>query len=205
MQTTIAPRKPTHRALSTASTNGEPVRTFAGKTFTGTSGPSVLAAAYTGTYLAGKVEVECATESSTGEIAGAAELRAVQLAFQGCATVTSNLPCTNNSNPPGTVTFNTLKGKLGYISGAGTAAPIVGVVLTPEIAAPRPRPFVEFQCGTFTIVIGIATHASECFYPHPPSKCAGDGIISAINPIDQMTTAFTQSYTTATGGVENIP
>ncbi len=170
------------------------------KDFTSAGGPSVLAASYTGGPMPGLTEVECSSETATGEIAGTNQVKSVELVFQGCQVVPSGPTCSNTLNT-GEIQWSLLKGKLGYIAGAHSAFPTVGVNLTPESIAPRPRPFVEFKCGTVSVLVGIAKTSQTCAYPGP--KCGGDGIISPITPVNEMTVQFTGVYSTT--AFENIP
>lgn len=172
---------------------------------TSIASPLILAATYTG-GVAGLVEVQCASESDEGELSGAKEARVVVVRFKGCETTSSSftgiVKCENPGGNSGEVIFKTLKGKLGYIHKPTRQ---VGLLLTPESSAPFPRPFAEFECGAYTIVVGRGVPTAACAYS-PNPKCGDDGVISAITPVDVMSQQFTElSVPAVSDPFENFP
>ncbi len=143
----------------------------------------------------GPISVECKTEKSHGETSGKNGVKAITVEFNGCIALGS-IPCANTATE-GEIITNELKGELGYIN-KGTKA--VGVRLTPNV---KNGEFAKFSCAIgLTTVVGVGSTKEGKAYPG--SKGGGDGIISPIVPIDQMTGAFTQEYT-VNEGFENIP
>ena len=142
------------------------------------------------------IYVECTHEHAIGEAKGKDEVTNVQVVFTGCKALGS-LPCSNSSNAE-EVKVNLLKGELGYINKSNKE---VGVDLTPVVSKGS---FAQFNCGTdLTTTVGVETSKKEKPV-YPGKKGGGDGIISPVTPIDQMSDAFTQTYTT-TEADENIP
>ncbi len=140
--------------------------------------------------------VECTTEHAVGEASGKDEVANVVVVFKGCKALGS-LPCSNSSNAE-EVKVNVLKGELGFINKSNDE---VGVDLTPVA---KKGSFAQFNCGEIlTTTVGVSTSKKETPV-YPGKKGGGDGIISPITPINQMSDAFTQTYTT-TEADENIP
>ncbi len=171
----------------------------------GAASALILAANYAG-GVTGLVEVECASESDEGELSGAKEVRMMTVKFKGCETLSSSftgiVKCENPGGNSGEVVFNTLKGKLGYIN---KPSHDVGMLLMPESTGPFPRPFVEFECGAYTIVVGRGVPTAGCaYFPNP--KCGDDGVISAITPANEMSRQFTEVFRRGvTNPFENEP
>jgi hypothetical protein len=144
------------------------------------------------------IAIECVSENNTGKASGKDGVTNVSVRFHQCALFGS-IPCSNTPNE-GEVLVNPLKGTLGYIN---KGAKEVGVNLTPE---KKKGDFVQFSCGGgLGTVVGEAGKAG----PHEGGpvylpKGGGDGIISPITPVNQMSGAFTQVFTT-TEDAENIP
>jgi hypothetical protein len=144
----------------------------------------------------GPIAVECSKEQNFGQITGPNTLGHVVARFTHCA-VFGSTPC-GNSSEEGTIFTNNLKGKLGWIN-KGTKPRQVGVVLEPET---KKGEFAKFTCAGLLIVhVGEATEAE---FPAYPPKGGGDGIISPITPVNEMTRSFTQVYS-FNAAEENIP
>jgi hypothetical protein len=147
--------------------------------------------------------VECESENAKGEASGTKDVSNVQVTFHGCKLL-GTASC-NNTGKEGEIKVNTLKGTLGYINKSQHE---VGVDLTP---AKKKAPFAEFACsnGELNVAVGegpnkwensLGKVTEQPYY----SKGGGDAIISPITPVNQMTSSFTQVYTTNTES-ENIP
>jgi len=117
----------------------------------------------------------------------------VSVIFRGCA-VFGTIPCQNGEE--GEIVVNPLKGSLGYINKASKE---VGLLLQPAL---KKGEFAKFNCNIgLTTVVGMGNSKEGTAYP---GKGGNDGIISPIGPVDQMTHAFTQTYT-VNAEEENIP
>lgn len=146
--------------------------------------------------IAGTINVECTNEHAIGEASGKDEVAAVVVIFNGCKALGS-IPCSNTTNAE-EVKVNVLKGTLGFINKANNE---VGIDLNP---AAKGAPFAQFVCGgSLTTTVGVDTSKTEK-PAYPGKKGGGDGIISPITPINQMSDSFTQVYT-VTETAENIP
>jgi hypothetical protein len=145
----------------------------------------------------GPIRVECTSENAVGEVSSSkGKINNVVVKFQGCK-IFGSAPCSNSSNE-GEIIVNTLKGSLGYINKANKE---VGVDLNP---AKKKGEFAKFTCiGTLTTIVGVGT-SEKGFQPVYPGKGGGDGIISPITPVNQMTSTLTQVYT-VNATEENIP
>jgi hypothetical protein len=141
-------------------------------------------------------KVECENEVNHGEISGTKEVKNVSVTFHGCKAL-GTVPC-SNSNAEGEIKVNTLKGTLGYIN---KSTKEVGVLLEP---ATKKGEFAKFTClsGALSTVVGMGNSKEGCAYPL--NACGGDGIISPITPINQMTSKFTQVFT-INENQENVP
>lgn len=143
----------------------------------------------------GPITVECKAEHGHGVASGKDGVESVSVKFTGCVALGS-IPCSNTPTE-GEIETNTLKGTLGYISASKKE---VGVDLTP---AAKHGEFAKFACAIgLTTVVGVGNSKEGTAYAG--SKGGGDGIISPITPIDQMTNEFTQVYT-INAEEENIP
>jgi hypothetical protein len=161
------------------------------------------------------VEVKCTAETATGELSGTKEVANVRVTFKGCMANLAELPCENtavnestNSEHPnevikyirGEIETRELKGKLGYISGKGTATPVVGLELEP---AKKHEQFAFFGCGstgenpTPVIFSNVGANGFN-------RKNGGDAIISPISPINTMGTETTQVYAEKTVEGEKV-
>lgn len=145
------------------------------------------------------LEVECAHEQATGELAGRKEVKNVSVHFDGCSTLGS-VPCENVIGSEGEIQSYVLTGTLGYINRANRE---VGLDLVPAVKKGR---FAEFACGgVFGVVVGAGKLKKEgCAYLET-RKCGGDGIIAPITPVNTMTSKYTQTYTINPETDENIP
>ena len=79
-----------------------------------------------------------------------------------------------------------MKGKLGYISGKGTAAPVVGLSLEPE---QKKGIFAFFGCGPEARPVLFSIVGER-----PKKPNGGDSIISPISPVNTMARETTQVY-----------
>jgi hypothetical protein len=145
------------------------------------------------------VNVNCTGETATGSLSGTKEVSNVRVTFTGCTSLTGSLACENAYEVPeeldsahfveGKIETKGLKGKLVYISGAGTATPSVGLELTPE---EKGGWFAFFGCGSKgshpePIIDSIVGEK-------PKGANGGDAIVSPITPLDTMGTETTQVY-----------
>jgi hypothetical protein len=185
------------------------------KGFTGEGGAGVLAGKYEvceggpnterrrsggcpeGEFSTLAVQVECTSEKAHGEITGKNTVGSVAVKFFGCKALGS-IPCSNSAEPE-TVEVNTLKGNLGWINKSKKE---VGVLLTPVL---KHGAFASFNCGGanfLSTVVGVGSKTEG--FAYGPPKGGGDGIISPITPVDQMSPTYTQEYTQSEED-ENIP
>jgi hypothetical protein len=152
----------------------------------------------------GEIAVECETENATGETEGKNKVANIHVTFNGCEAL-GYVPCWNVEQEPneeglyepGSIETNELKGKLGWINKLSSPRQ-VGVDLYP--AASKKAHFADFGCGILfaglEIGVGVGKYSKEgCAYQENVKKCGGDGIISPITPINEMTSTFTQEYT----------
>lgn len=179
------------------------------KGFTGEGGTGVLNADYVicepkaerkPTCNAGEetetlpIYVECTSEHARGLTTGSTTVGSVAVKFYGCKALGS-IPCSNSTSPE-EIEVNTLSGTLGYINKSKHE---VGLDLNPVI---KNGPFASFTCGAIlSSVVGAGNKKEGTAYG---GKGGGDGIISPIEPINQMTSKLTQVYAT-TESDENIP
>ena len=144
--------------------------------------------------------VECASENAVGEAVGKSQVGHIAVTFKGC-TLEGYSPCSNTTQE-GEIDTTILKGELGYINKSKKE---VGIDLTPE---KKDGDFAQFTCleGNEGIVVGgdLKPAKGESSPVYPGKKGGGDGIISPITPINQMTSELTQVYTTNEAD-ENIP
>ena len=147
------------------------------------------------TFFGGPLNVECETERNAGEASGKDGISNVSVVFRGCK-VLGSAPC-SNTEKEGEIRVNELKGELGYIN---KSTKEVGVLLQP---VKKNGSFAQFGCleGELTTVVGVGSKKEG--YAYPP-KGGNDGIVSPIEPVDQMTGAFTQTYT-VNSSEENVP
>ncbi len=168
---------------------------------------------FTNTMTSEKAELEtsfglgtnCTGETAHGELSGTKEVSNLTVTFTGCAVnLIPTFPCENTYEEfpneleeefrytPGEIRTFALKGKLVYISGAGTPIPVVGLQLEPE---QKKGWFAFFGCGpkgeaplpAIKSVVGQKTSGPK----------GGDKIVSPISPLNQMGTETTQVYASA--------
>jgi hypothetical protein len=161
----------------------------------------------------GQVPVVCfGGEANEGKAVGKNAVGGVKVTFTECNLFGGAIPCENTATE-GKIEVNTLKGKLGYISKSAHEA---GLVLEPENKAAG---FVSFDCPTagFDITVGKgnkkegAVHTTsgcdqECPGTTPEEEKHGgyQRIISPIEPVNQMTSTFTQKYEVTTHESDEI-
>jgi hypothetical protein len=162
-----------------------------GKTDPGCEGEEVKEGIHT--------EIECESETNTGEISGKDEVKNVDARFFGCKLI-GTAPCSNTATS-GEINVNVLKGKLGYINKNATPKE-VGVLLEP---ATKKGLFAQFECGNLVEVLVGAAPGTTDETGHYATKGGGDGIISSITPVNTMTSDFTQVFTSEHLVDENIP
>jgi hypothetical protein len=147
------------------------------------------------------IYTRCTGETATGELSGTKEVSNVRVTFTGCVASLGNFVCENEFKSSevegkthfeyteGEIKTRGLKGKLGYISGKGTANPVVGLALEPE---EKHGLFAFFGCGS-------SAPATPVIFSNvgvkPFSKInGGDSVISPISPINTMGKQTTQVY-----------
>jgi hypothetical protein len=149
------------------------------------------------------LQVKCTGETATGHLSGAKEVSGVTVTFTGCYSAqlrseVNEWDCDNQFQRneeqkraeyiAGEIVTNTLKGKLGYISGKGTATPVVGLELEPQ---EKHGLFAFFGCNpSANSVATLYSNVGE----KPRGKGGGDAIISPISPVNKMGTETTQVY-----------
>ncbi len=141
--------------------------------------------------------IECSSEANTGETVGKNSIKNVQVVFHGCVLFGS-VPCSNGPNE-GEIRVNPLKGELGYISKSEHK---VGVLLTP---AKKNGEFAKFDCaGILDTVVGVGNKKEGAWY-EPENHGGYDGIISPIEPVNVMTSTYTQVFSANAETHQNIP
>jgi hypothetical protein len=108
------------------------------------------------------------------------------MTFTACTIPLIGGGCHSPGAEPGTLVSNKLKGKLAYISGKGTKAPVVGQLLAPEAA---------FK-GVF--------RQWECFGAAKVREAQGPGkghatVIALVGTLNTMSTTLSETYTGAKG------
>jgi hypothetical protein len=148
----------------------------------------------------GHASVECESETSTGETSGKDLIKNVAVTFKGCKFV-GILPVHSKGAEEGEVRTEPLKGSLGYINAAEHK---VGVLLEP---ATKHGLFANFDIPLLSLEVSVGVGNSKVgAYYTPESKGGWDGIISPITPVNQMTSGYTQVYSTLSEDhPENIP
>jgi hypothetical protein len=144
------------------------------------------------------VQVKCTGQSAKGHLSGTKEVSGVEVKFTGCQANLLELKCENEFKfneetgkyeyVEGEIFTRELKGKLGYISGKGTATPVVGLELEPE---KKEGLFAFFGCGSKE---GGAPILFSNVGEKPGKEKGGDAIISPISPINQMGKETIQTY-----------
>ena len=146
------------------------------------------------------ISVNCTGQTARGYLSGTKEVSNVVVTFTGCEASLGNFKCENTFKEEEGEEYNFkyikgeirtfgLKGKLVYISGAGTPSPVVGLQLEPE---QKNGWFAFFGCGpggahplpAIKSVVGRK----------PQGANGGDKVVSPITPINTMGTETTQKY-----------
>ncbi len=146
------------------------------------------------------ISVNCTGQTARGNLSGTKEVTDVTVTFTGCVASLAEFACENAFAEDegeegnfhyikGEITTFGLKGKLVYISGAGTPSPSVGLQLEPE---EKKGWFAFFGCGpggahplpAIKSVVGRKPHGEN----------GGDKVVSPITPLNTMGTETTQKY-----------
>jgi hypothetical protein len=148
----------------------------------------------------GPLHLECTSEENQGEISGTNAVKNVKVAFKGCLANGFGGKCQNTATE-GEIKLNTLKGKLGFINKA-TVPRQAGLVVESAVSKGK---IAVYKCNAseLSFAIGVGNETEGCVYPLP--KCGGDGVISAITPVNTTTSAFTQTFTANEATAEQIP
>jgi hypothetical protein len=135
------------------------------------------------------LKIVCWSNSSSGEYLSTTTTREVKnviMVLTRCTIPNVDIACNSAGAQEGEIVSNRLKGKLAYISGKGTNAPVVGQLLAPES---KRAAFREWTCGG-----GLATGEEE--------QGSGGGhatVIATIAPLNTMSTVFEEEYKGANG------
>ena len=138
------------------------------------------------------LQVKCTSQTATGRLSGTKEVSEVRVEFGGCVSNIGGFTCENefvenHTYVQGVIFTRKLKGKLGYISGKGTATPVVGLELEPEA---KKTPFAVFGCGEAGFPPVLFNQVGR----KPAGENGGDSIISPISPVNKMGTETVQEY-----------
>jgi hypothetical protein len=90
--------------------------------------------------------IECAKDSSVGEIANAKEVHNMVITYKECKSSIGG-ECTTGGQPKGTIVTKSLIGRFEYLKKASPIA--VGLILSPGTGTT----FAEFTCGTSKVVV----------------------------------------------------
>jgi hypothetical protein len=146
----------------------------------------------------------CTGETARGFLSGSKEVSNVSVTFTGCfVNIIPEFVCENNFKEEegeernfkyikGEIKTFSLKGKLVYISGAGTPTPEVGLQLEPT---QKNGWFAFFGCGPAGAHPLPAIKSVVGAKPKGPN--GGDKIVSPITPLNAMGTETTQTYKSA--------
>ncbi len=141
-------------------------------------------------------ELECESETDTGEISSTTGEKNVDITLRGCIGLPAK--CETGATA-GEVKLNALKGKLGMIN-KKAAPPEAGLVLEPAKAKGK---VVTYTCeSSIAFAVGVGDEAEGCVYPL--KACGGDGVIAAVTPVNTMMAEFTQAFS-ANETFENVP
>ena len=142
------------------------------------------------------VAMECEIEEDSGETLGTKRVANVTVVLRGCLLFGA-VTC-SNTETPGTIRSNPLRGTLGYISKAERE---VGLLLEP---ATKGGEFVKLDCGGLvTVVVGVGNATEGAAYS-PEATGGYDGTIAPITPVNTMTDEFTV-VDTINENLENLP
>jgi hypothetical protein len=144
--------------------------------------------------------VHCASEENSGTITGKNLVGSVSVTFKGCKEDASGSSCQSGATEE-EIKFSTLKGKIGFINKKVTPRE-VGLLLEPTSKKTR---VTTYHCDgpELSFVIGMGNEVEGCVYPL--KLCGGNGVISAITPVNTATTTFTQVFTASEETAENVP
>jgi hypothetical protein len=148
--------------------------------------------------------VDCTGQSARGYLSGTKEVTNVTVTFTGCqVNIIPEWACENTFKEEegeeynfkyikGEIVTFELKGKLVYISGAGTPEPVVGLQLEPNqkkgwFAFLGCGPAKEHPLPAIKTVVG-----QKPFGPN-----GGDKVVSPITPLNTMGTETVQTYKSA--------
>ncbi len=141
------------------------------------------------------IQVKCTGQTAKGQLSGTKEVSNVEVKFNGCQANLLEFACENFfeqregvfTYTEGEIVTRSLKGKLVYISGAGTAEAVVGLQLEPT---EKKNLFAFFGCGTKGGAPVVFSNVGR----KPTGENGGDKIVSPITPLNQMGTETTQVY-----------
>ncbi len=147
------------------------------------------------------ISVICNAETATGNLSGTKEVTNVLVTFKGCESNLLELACENQFESegtvesfkyiPGEIRTRGLKGKLVYISGAGTASPVVGLQLEPT---EKNGWFAFFGCGSGSKGEVPTPVIFSAVGRKPQGANGGNKVVSPITPLNTMGTETTQKY-----------
>ncbi|HEX4187279.1 MAG TPA: hypothetical protein VHY83_05215 [Solirubrobacteraceae bacterium] len=139
-----------------------------------------------GTHLDCKAVSETGEFLETGATPSTKGVRHVMLSFTGCEVLAMESPCESPGAAPGEIKMRPLTGPLGYVSGAKTPSPVVGVVLAPE---QRKGLFAEFSC-----LGGAVRNTIRGTQGEVEGRKGGNCVIGSVAPANVMSAGFTESY-----------
>jgi hypothetical protein len=143
-------------------------------------------------------KLTCESETNKGEISGPTKLANVSVVLKGCTLSGFGGGTCTNTGTAGEIKLASLKGTLKYISKAKLEA---GLLLNPTTKGAK---FLAATCESgFAVNVGIGKESEGCVYPL--KLCGGDGVISAIGPLDTMTSALSQTFAVDEAEAENVP
>jgi hypothetical protein len=97
----------------------------------------------------GKTTLKCHAGTAKGEFTGP-RTDVATITFTGCELGSpTGIECRTPGAKAGEVVTNTLQGGIGYISGAGTTKPVVGMRLSPAAGTQ----FARVECSGLTVVV----------------------------------------------------
>lgn len=148
----------------------------------------------------GPAQLVCTSEENHGELSGNNAVKNVTVTFKGCEAEGFGGKCQNTASE-GEIKLNPLKGKLGFINKASVPRQ-VGLVV--ESAKAKGK-IATYRCNSsgLSFAIGEGNETEGCVYPL--TKCGGDGVISAITPVNTASATLTQVFTANEETAEQIP
>lgn len=144
--------------------------------------------------------VHCASEENQGTITGKNLVGSVSVTLTGCKDDATGSSCQSGATEE-QIKFNTLKGKIGFIS-KKTIPREVGLLLEPTSKKVK---LATYSCSgpELSFSIGMGNEVEGCVYPL--KACGGNGVISAVTPVNTATATFTQVYSASEETAENVP